>query len=86
MYLPNIFTEEVSKQIINRINELTPETEHLRGKMTVDQMLAHCNVTYEYIYEPTKYPKPNFFMKLMLKLFAKKLVTSETPYKQNNPT
>lgn len=86
MSLPNIFEKSVSEEIISRINKLTPKTQHLRGKMTVDQMLAHCNVTYEYIYEPTKYKQPNFLIKLMLRYIAKWYVTSEKPYKKSNPT
>jgi hypothetical protein len=82
MSLPNIFTKDVSDVIINRINSLKPVTSPLWGKMSVTQMLAHCNVTYEMVYEQ-KHPKPNFLMKIILKLLVKKVVTSETPYKHN---
>ena len=50
MALPNIFTESVSNAIIQRINNLTSTTQANWGTMSVDQMLAHCNVTYEMIY------------------------------------
>ena len=85
MALPNIFTQEVSENIIKRINALTPESQPKWGKMSVSQMLAHCNVTYEMAYED-KHPKPNFLMKLILKAFVKKTVTSETPYTHNMQT
>jgi len=85
MALPSIFDESVSAQIINRINSLNPQTAASWGKMNVAQMLAHCNVTYEMIYE-TKHPKPNFFMRLVLKAFVKKIVVTEAPYKPNSPT
>lgn len=85
MELPNIFTKEVSAQIIERINMLKPETQNAWGKMTVDQMLAHCNVTYEMTYENI-HPKPNFFMGFILKNFIKKTVTGTAPYKQNSQT
>ncbi len=85
MALPNIFTKEVSDQIVNRINQLTPETQPQWGKMNVAQMLAHCNVTYEMVYTD-KHPKPNFFTGLVLKAFVKNIVTNEKPYKQNSPT
>ncbi len=85
MLFPNIFTKEVSDKIIDRINSLTPETKAVWGKMTVAQMLAHCNVTYEMIYED-KHPKPNFFMRFVLKAFVKKIVTNDTPYKRNSQT
>jgi len=85
MALPNIFTTDVSRKIIQRINQLEPTTTANWGKMNVAQMLAHCNVTYEMIYGD-KHPKPAFFMKFILRTFVKKIVTSETPYKHNSQT
>lgn len=85
MALPNVFTREVSDRLIERINLLTPDTRPLWGKMDVAQMLAHCNVTYELVYED-KHPKPNFFIGIILKLFVKKKVVDETPYKHSSPT
>ncbi len=85
MALPNIFTRNVSDDVIRRINMLSPQTQANWGKMTVDQMLAHVNVSYEMAFED-KHPKPNFFMRLILKLFVKKTVTGEAPYKRNSQT
>lgn len=85
MALPNIFTENVADQLIQRIDRLKPTSQALWGKMNVAQMLAHCNVTYEMAFE-NKHPKPNFFMGLILKAFVKKLVVNETPYKKNVQT
>ncbi len=85
MALPNIFTKEVSDSIINRINQLTPQTQAKWGKMAVAQMLAHCNVTYEMAYENI-HPKPNAFMKFILKLLVKPSVVTEKTYKQNGGT
>ena len=81
----NIFNKLDSLEIIERINKLSPSTPALWGKMDVAKMLAHCNVTYEFIYTE-KHPKPNPFTKLILKLFVKKLVVSNQSYKKNNPT
>lgn len=55
------------------------------GKMSVDQMLAHCNVAYELVYD-NNHPKPNFIAKLLIKAFAKGFVVGEKPYKKNGPT
>ena len=85
MALPNLFKKEVSAEIIQRINKLTPQTQQKWGKMSVSQMLAHCNVTYEMVYED-KHPKPNAFVKLILKLMVKNKVVNETPYGQNGRT
>ncbi|WP_410219883.1 DUF1569 domain-containing protein [Pedobacter sp.] len=85
MDLPNIFTKEVSEQVINRINQLQNSSQPLWGKMNVAQMLAHCCVTYEMIYTD-KHPKPNFLMGFMLKKFAKKFVVSDKPFPKNSKT
>jgi hypothetical protein len=85
MALPNIFTKPVADSIIDRINTLTPATTAQWGKMNVSQMLAHCCVSYEMVYED-KHAKPNGFMKLILKLLVKNKVVSEIPYKHNGPT
>lgn len=85
MALPNVFSSEVSNGLIQRIDQLTPETPAMWGSMNVAQMLAHCNVTYEMLYENI-HPKPGFFVKLMLKAFVKGSVVNEAPYKQNGRT
>ncbi len=72
-------------ELCNRINSLNPDTQAIWGKMNVAQMLAHCNVTYEMIYED-KHPKPNPILKFVLKLFVKKYVVNDKPYKKNSQT
>jgi hypothetical protein len=54
--------------------------------MNAGQMLAHCNITYRYVYEPEQFKPTPAIVKLMLKLFAKKTVVNEKPYKQGSPT
>lgn len=83
--MKNIFTEETSNEIIARINTLTNETQALWGKMHVAQMLAHCSISYETIYT-NKHPKPNVFVKFILKKFVKKYVVNEKPYKKSSQT
>ncbi|MGE8343748.1 MAG: DUF1569 domain-containing protein [Flavobacterium sp.] len=77
--MQNVFLKEDCDQFVTRINKLTTDSQPLWGKMSVDQMLAHCNVTYEMVYDNI-HSKPNAFIKLLLKLLAKKKVVSETPY------
>jgi hypothetical protein len=85
MALPNIFTPEVSNQVISRINQLTANTTAKWGTMNVAQMLAHCNVTYEMVYE-NMHKKPNAIVKLIIKLLVKKAVVTEAAYKKNGQT
>jgi len=86
MALPDVFTSEVSENLVGRINKLQPASQPQWGKMNVAQMLAHCAVTYELVYEENKHPKPGGFMKFILKTFLKPIVTNEKPYKHNSPT
>lgn len=81
----SIFTVSESQKVIQRIEQLTPTTTALWGKMSVAQMLAHCNVTYEMIYENI-HPKPNILLKLLLKMFVKNAVVTEKPYKKSSQT
>lgn len=81
----NIFDFKETDMVIGRINKLKPITKPAWGKMSVDQMLAHCNVTYEMVFED-KHPKPNGFTKFMLKLFVKNVVVGDKPYKRNGRT
>ena len=83
--MKDIFDKTVSGEIIKRINSLNTNSKPKWGKMSVDQMLAHCNVTYELIYE-NKHSKPNSFKKWMLKTFVKNFVVNEKPYKKNGRT
>ena len=83
--MKNIFDAEVTSELISRVNLLTPETAAKWGKMTVDQMLAHCCVAYDMAFTD-KYPKPNPLMRFLLKVFVKKGVVNEVPYKKNIPT
>lgn len=83
--IKNIFSETDSQEIIRRINQLSPETKGLWGKMGVAQMLAHCNVTYEMVYD-NKHPKPGFLMRFILKKFVKNAVVNEKTYSHNSKT
>lgn len=83
--MKNIFDKTETTDVINRINKLTATSMPLWGKMTVGQMLAHCSVTYELVYD-NKHPKPNAFKKMLLRLFVKNIVVSEKPYQKNGQT
>jgi hypothetical protein len=85
MALPNIFTKNVADNVIQRINALSADTQPNWGKMNVSQMLAHCCVSYEMVYED-KHKKPNAFVGFMLKMFVKKGIVNEKPYAKNGGT
>jgi hypothetical protein len=86
MALPSIFEPNVTAKLIERLNEISPEAKPLWGKMNAGQMLAHCNVSYEYVYESGKYKSTPAFLKYVLKWFVKSKIVSEEPFKKGSPT
>ncbi|MCC6571767.1 MAG: DUF1569 domain-containing protein [Chitinophagales bacterium] len=82
MALPNVYDAAVAQQLIDRIHQLTPQTQPKWGKMDVARMLAHCNVTYEYVFDERN-DQHNFLVKWLLRTFLKSTVTGEKPYKKN---
>lgn len=86
MIIRNIFSREVTGEQIARINRLTPQSQPLWGKMNSAQMLAHCSVSYELVYDMERFSKPGMFMKLIIGLFAKSMVTGPKPYPKNSRT
>ncbi|ARV14448.1 DUF1569 domain-containing protein [Polaribacter sp. SA4-12] len=83
--MKNIFTKEITDEVIARIEKLTATSQPNWGKMSVGQMLAHCSVTYEMVYTD-RHRKPNAFARFILKMFVKNIVVSEKPYSKNGKT
>ncbi|MBC7557182.1 MAG: DUF1569 domain-containing protein [Chryseobacterium sp.] len=84
--MQNVFDAKDAQNYIDRIQKLSSETQRKWGTMTVDKMLAHCNISYELVFEPQKHKKTSGIAKFILKQFVKSKVTNEKPYKQNLPT
>jgi hypothetical protein len=85
MDYPNIYTAPVIEQLVTRVNKLSPDSKPQWGKMSAGQMAAHCNVSYEMVYDNI-HPKPNGIMRLILKLLVKDKVCGMEPYKRSSPT
>ena len=58
--MQDVFSVNDAQDYIERINNLIPESQRKWGKMSVSQMLAHCNVAYSLAFEPEKHKKPSF--------------------------
>jgi hypothetical protein len=84
--IENMFDPKGKEKMLHRINSLTPDSKALWGKMTVDQMLAHCNVAYEIVHEPGKHSPPGIVGKFFARVFAKGTVMGDKPYQKNSPT
>lgn len=83
--MKSAFDPATVSELEARIAKLTPSTTPQWGKMTVDQMLAHCNVSYDMAFTDT-YPKAGAVKRLLLNLFVKQAVVGPKPYKRNTPT
>lgn len=84
--MQDVFSVNDAQDYIERINNLIPESQRKWGKMSVSQMLAHCNVAYSLAFEPEKHKKPSFIAKFLLSKFVKPKIIVEQKYKQNLPT
>ena len=85
MTFPNIFSKTESEILIDRLGNLTTESQPQWGKMNVAQMMAHCCVAYETVYTD-KHPRPNAVMRFIVRLLAKGTVTGPKPYPKNGRT
>lgn len=83
--MKNILTKEIAQEVIKRVENLNNNQTALWGAMSVDQMLAHCNVTYEMVYD-NNHKRPNGFVRWMLKLLVKPAVVGEKSYPKNGKT
>ena len=83
--MKNVFDHKDTREIIGRIENLSETTQGLWGKMAVSQMLAHCCVTYEFVYDDI-HPPISTIKRILLKLFVKPFVVGEKPYKRNART
>ena len=83
--MKSVFNQNDTKELTARINSLKPDSVAVWGKMSVAQMLAHCNVTYEMVFE-NKHPKPNAIMRFILKSFVKQIVVGDKPYEKSSRT
>jgi hypothetical protein len=82
--MKSIIIETSNSEIIARIENLSPQTQALWGKMNVAQMLAHCTVGLKIAFGEI-IPKSNFLFKIMGKIFKKKIFAQES-FKKNSPT
>lgn len=82
--MKSIFNPQDNQDIINRINNLSPESKALWGKMTVDQMLSHCQAPIDVAFG-TLPLKANFVMQMLGKMMKSKILKSPE-FKKNSPT
>lgn len=84
--MKNIFSEEVVTELIQRVNKLQPTSQPLWGKMSADQVLAHCNVAFAFTFEPEQFERPGVIKRFLLKTFIKPMVVGGKPYPKSSRT
>lgn len=81
--MKSLFTPETFSEIQNRIDQLSQNSPKQWGKMSVAQMMHHCQGPLNIMLEKNDYSlKPN----LLAKLFFKKMLYNDTPFRKNLPT
>ena len=82
--MASIYNPNDNQEIIDRLNKLTPETKAQWGKMSIDQMLSHCQAPMDVAFGDLNL-KANFFMQLLGKMFKNKILNA-SEFKKNSPT
>jgi Protein of unknown function (DUF1569) len=82
--MKNLFYKDTYTEIINRINNLTPNSQRQWGKMSPAQMLAHCKEAFKVPLSDIKMPR--MFIGLLIGWAFKKKLYNDEPWKQNLPT
>ena len=81
--MKSLFEPEAFSEIKNRLANLSEKTERQWGKMTPAQMAHHCQSPLNIMLEKVDYGfKPNW----LAKLFFKKSLYSDKPWRKNLPT
>lgn len=83
--MESLFDPKGNQNIINRIDQLTPITLSQWGKMTVSQMLLHCQQPIKVAFGTLEL-KPNWMLKLLFGKTAKKQVLAPGTFRRDTPT
>lgn len=80
--MKSIFEQNVYQEILERIDNLNENSERQWGKMTVGQMAWHCQFPLKWGVENKNKGNGNLF----IKLFFKKSMYNDKPWRKNQPT
>lgn len=83
--MQSLFNPIAYKEIKDRLNSLIPEAEKQWGKMTVSQMLHHCQKPILIALERETISKPPFLIRFAMKLM-KPMLYNDKPWKKGLPT
>jgi hypothetical protein len=81
--MKSIFDEKTYQEVIDRLAKLNPESERQWGKMTVSQMLWHCQLPVRLA---IKNEKSKIRGNPLIRLLFKKSLFNDKPWRKNLPT
>lgn len=84
MHVQNLFDESSFHSILQRVEQLTPASQRQWGKMSVSQMLKHCQEAFKV--PLSSKPLPRHPLGLLLGWMMKSALYNNKPWKKNLPT
>ena len=81
--MKSIFDEKTYQEVLDRLDQLTPDAERQWGKMTVAQMLWHCQFPVRLAIDNKLSSKKS---NPLIRLLFKKSLYSDKPWRKNLPT
>ena len=84
--ISNLFDPIENEKMLARIEALHKDSKPLWGEMSVDQMLAHINLTFKYTFGREPKRKPSLLQRWAYRLFLKPLLTNAKPFKKELQT
>ncbi|HLA54680.1 MAG TPA: hypothetical protein VK623_01150, partial [Flavobacterium sp.] len=82
--MTNIFDKEANKDLVDRLEKLTPDAQPLWGKMNVSQMLWHCQKPIEVTMG--KMPLKGGLLGFLFGKMAKNNFLKNRGFSKNSPT
>jgi hypothetical protein len=82
--MKSLYEQNTLAEIVNRLNNLQPDSPRQWGKMEPAQMMAHCTVLLE-VATAQRFP-PRVFIGRIIGPFLKSVLSSEEPLRKNTPT
>ncbi|MFZ4057008.1 MAG: DUF1569 domain-containing protein [Ferruginibacter sp.] len=82
--MKSLFDQDAYNEVLTRLDQLTPTSPRLWGKMNPAQMLAHCCEAYKV--PLSKKPLKRMFLGRLLGGLLKHKLYNDTPWKQGLPT
>lgn len=84
MEIKNLYDRTTLHEITARINNLNPQCERQWGKMTVSQMLAHCQAAFKV--PLSQKPLKRMFLGRLIGWMGRRMLYNEKPYGKSLPT